>query len=153
VPNRFIVEPYIARLTPKVLIVDDDPESRNLLSEFLAANGYAVGTVGDGAAARAELGQVEDYQVIVADLRMPNESGLDLLRKLYLQKFKGAIILMSSFISQEERKEAQALGAHALLEKPFRLTDLLQKVEEVAPRKPITISPEEQAVSPAGSNT
>jgi DNA-binding response OmpR family regulator len=147
------VEPYLARLTPKVLIVDDDPESRNLLSEFLAANGYAVGTVGDGAAARAELGRVEDYQVIVADLRMPNETGLDLLRKLYLQKFKCAIILMSSFISQEEKKEAQALGVYALLEKPFRLTDLLHKVEEVAPRKPITISPEEQAVSPAGSNT
>ena len=147
------MEPYLARLTPKVLIVDDDPESRNLLSEFLAANGYAVGTVGDGAAARAELGRVEDYQVIVADLRMPNETGLDLLRKLYLQKFKCAIILMSSFISQEEKKEAQALGVYALLEKPFRLTDLLHKVEEVAPRKPITISPEEQAVSPAGSNT
>ena len=147
------MEPYLARLTPKVLIVDDDPESRNLLSEFLAANGYAVGTVGDGAAARAELGRVKDYQVIVADLRMPNETGLDLLRKLYLQKFKCAIILMSSFISQEEKKEAQALGVYALLEKPFRLTDLLHKVEEVAPRKPITISPEEQAVSPAGSNT
>jgi DNA-binding response OmpR family regulator len=145
------VELYVARLTPKVLIVDDDPESRNLLSEFLAANGYAVGTVGDGAAARSELGRVKDYQVV--DLRMPNESGLDLLRKLHLQKSKCAIILMSSFISQEEKKEAQALGAHALLEKPFRLTDLLQKVEEVAPRKPITISPEEQAVSPAGSNT
>lgn len=147
------MEPYLARLAPKVLIVDDDPESRNLLSEFLAANGYAVGTVGDGAAARAELGRVQDYQVIVADLRMPNESGLDLLRKLYLQKFKCAIILMSSFISQEEKKEAQALGVYALLEKPFRLTDLLHKVEEVAPRKPITISPAEQAVSPAGSNT
>ena len=147
------MELYVARLTPKVLIVDDDPESRNLLSEFLAANGYAVGTVGDGAAARSELGRVKDYQVVVADLRMPNESGLDLLRKLHLQKSKCAIILMSSFISQEEKKEAQALGAHALLEKPFRLTDLLQKVEEVAPRKPITISPEEQAVSPAGSNT
>lgn len=140
-------------LAPKVLVVDDDSDSRNLLSEFLAANGYEVGTVGDGAAARAELGRAEDYQVVIADLQMPNESGLDLLRKLRLQKSKCSIILMSSFVSQAERKEAQELGAHALLEKPFRLTDLLQKVEELAPRKPIAISPKEQAVSPAGSNT
>jgi DNA-binding response OmpR family regulator len=147
------VEVRLAKLGPNVLIVDDDPESRNLLSEFLAANGYSVGTVSDGAAARAELGRAEDYQVVVADLQMPNESGLDLLRKLRTQKSKCSIILMSSFISQEEKKEAQKLGVHALLEKPFRLTDLLQKVEEVAPRKPTEISPEEQAVSPAGSNT
>jgi DNA-binding response OmpR family regulator len=126
---------------PRILVVDDDQDSRNLLSEFLAANGYAVSTVEDGAAAREELDRAEGYQAVIADLRMPKESGLELLRNLRRQKSRQAIILMSSFISQVERKQAEELGAWALLEKPFRLADLLATVEEVAPRKAIPISP------------
>lgn len=125
----------------RILIVDDDQDSRNLLSEFLAAYGYRVAAVGDGAAAREELSRAEEYQVVIADLRMPRESGLDLLRNLRRQRSKHAIILMSSFISQTEKKQAEELGARALLEKPFRLTDLLHTVEEVASKKPISISP------------
>jgi DNA-binding response OmpR family regulator len=126
---------------PRILVVDDDQDSRNLLSEFLVANGYAVKTVEDGVAAREELSRTGGYQVIIADLRMPKESGLELLRNLRRQKSEHAIILMSSFISQAERKQAQELGAQALLDKPFRLTDLLAAVVEVAPNKPIPISP------------
>jgi DNA-binding response OmpR family regulator len=125
----------------RILVVDDDQDSRNLLSEFLAANGYAVKTVEDGAAAREELSQTGDYQVILADLRMPKESGLDLLRNLRLQRAEHAVILMSSFISQAERKQARELGAQALLEKPFRLADLLAAITEVAPKNTISISP------------
>jgi DNA-binding response OmpR family regulator len=125
----------------RILVVDDDQDSRNLLSEFLAANGYAVAAVGDGTAARQELSRTEEYQVIVADLRMPKESGLELLRNLRGQISQYAIILMSSFISQAERQQARELGARALLEKPFRLTDLLAAIEEVAPKKPVPISP------------
>jgi DNA-binding response OmpR family regulator len=128
-------------MLPRILVVDDDQDSRNLLSEFLAANGYAVAAAGDGAEAREELSRADGYQVVLADLRMPKESGLELLRHLRRQKSQHAIILMSSFISQAERKQAQELGAHALLEKPFRLADLLAAVEEVAPKKPIPISP------------
>jgi DNA-binding response OmpR family regulator len=126
---------------PRILVVDDDQDSRNLLSEFLAANGYTVKTVEDGVAAREELSRAEGYQVVIADLRMPKESGLELLRNLRRQESRQAIILMSSFISQAERKQAQELGARTLLEKPFRLADLLATVEEVAPKKPIPISP------------
>ena len=126
---------------PKILIVDDDQESRNLLSEVLQANGYAVEAVADGVAARAELRRDDGYVVVIADLRMPKETGLELLRNLRQEKSKQAIILMSSFISGAERKLARELGAHALLEKPFRLTDLLRVVGELACPKPVTILP------------
>ncbi len=134
---------------PKILIVDDDADSRNLLCEFLTANGYSVESVGDGAAARAELDRAKGYQVVIADLRMPNESGMDMLRNLHLQNTRYSIILMSSFISQGEKAEAQELGARGLLEKPFRLADLLRMVEQVAPKMPLTLSPQVHAVSPA----
>lgn len=117
---------------PKVLVVDDDQESRNLLSEVLQANGYAVGTVADGMAAREELRRDDGYVIVIADLRMPKENGLELLRYLQRQKSKQAIIVMSSFFSGAERRQAQELGAQALLEKPFRLAELLRVVDSLS---------------------
>lgn len=124
----------------KVLVVDDDQESRNLLCEVLEANGYVVAAVEDGAAARETLTRDGDYRIVIADLRMPRESGLELLRHLRQQRSKCDMILMSSFISGPERELAQELGAHTLLEKPFRLSDLLQVVGKLAGRNPIEIS-------------
>lgn len=124
----------------KVLVVDDDQESRNLLCEVLEANGYSVEAVGDGLAAREALDRDCDSRIVIADLQMPNESGLELLRKLRQQNSKHEIILMSSFISAMERKIAKELGASALLDKPFRLSELLQVVAELASKNPIGIS-------------
>lgn len=125
----------------KVLIVDDDQESRDLLSEVLVANGYAVEAVPDGVEARKALNRDADCRIVIADLRMPNETGLDLLRKLRKQNSKHEIILMSSFISSAEKKAAKDLGAHALLDKPFRLSELLEAVAEVVAKNSIGISP------------
>jgi CheY-like chemotaxis protein len=124
----------------KILVVDDDQESRNLLCEVLEANGYSVHAVADGQAAREVLSRDGEYRVVIADLQMPHESGLELLRKLRQQNSKQEIILMSSFISGAERETAKALGAHALLDKPFQLSDLLRTVAELAPQNPIGIS-------------
>lgn len=126
---------------PKILIVDDDQESRNLLGEVLQANGYEVGSVADGAAAREELRRDDGYVIVVADIRMPKETGLELLRNMRQQKSKQALILMSSFISGAERKLAQQLGAQALLEKPFRLAELLRVVDDLARQKAPVLSP------------
>lgn len=124
----------------KVLIVDDDQESRDLLCEVLEANGYTAHAVADGSAAREALSHDRDFRIVIADLQMPNESGLDLLRNLREQSAQQEIILMSSFISGTERRIAKELGAYALLDKPFRLSDLLQVVAELASKKPIGIS-------------
>ncbi|MGO8786722.1 MAG: response regulator [Terriglobia bacterium] len=116
----------------KILVVDDDQESRDLLCEVLQANGYAPHAVADGVAAREVLSRDGEYRIVIADLRMPQESGLELLRKLRQQNSKHEIILMSSFMSGAEKKELKALGAHALLDKPFQLTELLQTVADLA---------------------
>jgi DNA-binding response OmpR family regulator len=124
----------------KVLIVDDDKESRDLLSEVLEANGYAVSAVGDGVAARQALAADGGIQLVIADIRMPNETGLQLLRNLRRQKSRQGIILMSSFISRAEERLARELGAQALLDKPFRIAELLQVVGELAAKKASEVS-------------
>jgi two-component system OmpR family response regulator len=125
----------------RILVVDDDPESRDLLCEVLEANGYQqVEAVADGLAAREALARDDDCPVVIADLHMPNESGLDLLRNLQKQKAKHQIVLMSSFISTAERKLARDLGAYALLDKPFRISELLQVVSRLTERNSMGIS-------------
>jgi DNA-binding response OmpR family regulator len=124
----------------KILVVDDDQESRDLLCEVLEANGYAPHAVADGRAAREVLRRDVEYRIIIADLQMPHESGLELLRKLRQQNSQYQIILMSSFISGAERKVARDLGVCALLDKPFQLTELLQAVTMLAPQNAIGIS-------------
>ena len=124
----------------KVLVVDDDQESRELLFEVLASNGYEVAVVENAAAAQAELAGDGDYQIVIADLQMPNGNGLELLQRLRKQKTKHELILMSSFISGTERKMALDLGVGALLEKPFRLSELLEVVAGLASKSSIGIS-------------
>ena len=124
----------------RVLVVDDDQESRELLSEVLVSNGYEVGVVEDGASAQEALAAGGDYQIVIADLQMPNRGGLELLQNLRKQNTKHELILMSSFISGVERKRALDLGVGALLEKPFRLSELLQAVAELASKSSIGIS-------------
>jgi DNA-binding response OmpR family regulator len=124
----------------KVLVVDDDKESRELLSEVLTTNGYAVGLVESAGAAQALLDEDDEYCIVIADLRMPDGSGLELLRELRRRKSKREVILMSSFISGSEKKLALDLGADALLEKPFRLSELLEVVAGLVKGRSIGIS-------------
>jgi len=124
----------------KILVVDDDQESRDLLCEVLEENGYAPRAVANGVEAREVLSRDDGYRIIIADLQMPQESGLELLRNLRQQNSKHEIILMSSFISGAEKKAAKALGAHALLEKPFQLSELLQTVAELVAQDTLGVS-------------
>ncbi len=125
----------------KVLVVDDDSESRGLICEVLESNGYSVASVADGRAAREILEKDGDFRVVIADLRMPIENGLDLIRNLREKNNRHEFILMSSFISAAERKSAERLGVRTLLDKPFRLSELLQSVSELVGKKPIEITP------------
>ena len=124
----------------RILVVDDDLESRNLLCEVLEANGYVAYAVADGVAAREALRNDLSYRIVIADLQMPKESGLELLRKLRQESSKQAVILMSSFMSDAEMKTAKALGAQALLEKPFQIKNLLETVAVVAAQNSVSVA-------------
>ena len=124
----------------KILVVDDDLESRNLLCEVLEANGYAPYAVADGVAAREVLGRDHDYRIVIADFQMPHESGLELLRKLRSENSTHAVVLMSSFMSAAEIKSAKALGVQALLDKPFQIAELLETVAGLSAQGSVQLS-------------
>ncbi len=124
----------------KILVVEDDKESRDLLCEVLSGSDYAVDAVENVTEARRELGANDDYSIVIADLRMPDGTGLELLRDIGMRNSKPGVILISSFMSGLERKAALELGAGALLEKPFRFGDLLQAVANLATPDPVGVS-------------
>lgn len=121
-------------------MVDDDQESRNLLSEVLGANGYSVEVAEDGQGLWKALSVDDGRAVILVDLRMPGENGLEVLRKLQEKKIACDAILMTSFITGAERELARKLGVKAFLEKPFRLSEMLRVVGEIASKNTIGIS-------------
>lgn len=123
----------------KVLIVDDDKESRELLSEVLVMHGYSVGVVESAAAARAAVDADSEYGIVIADLQMPDGGGLDLLESLRRKQSRHEIVLMSSFMSGNERKRALALGADALLDKPFKISELLEVVAGLAKERGLSV--------------
>jgi CheY-like chemotaxis protein len=120
----------------KILVVDDDSESRDLIREVLESNGYTADAVADGVAARQVLERNPGYRLVIADVRMPKEGGLELLRNLRRLDQSCGFILMSSYLSHSDWKLAKDLGAQAFLEKPFTLADLIKTVAGLAPGNP-----------------
>jgi DNA-binding NtrC family response regulator len=104
------------------------------------ANGYSVEAAEDGESLWKALSANGGKAVILIDLRMPGENGLELLRKLQEKKIACEAILMSSFITSVECDRARELGVRAFLEKPFRLSELLRVVNDLASKYPIGIS-------------
>jgi two-component system response regulator AtoC len=112
----------------KILVVDDDPVSRDLLKEVLQKEGFDVRLAESGEAAAAALGR-EDFPLVLSDIRMKQKSGFDLLRELK-EKEKGkdgppvVVVLMTGFGSMEGALEALREGAFDYISKPFQLADL-----------------------------
>ncbi len=118
---------------PRVLVVDDDPDLRDLLATYLGANGHAVQAVGDGAALRAALTRGPLPDVIVLDLMLPGEDGLSLTR--WVKAHWSVPVLMLSARGEEmDRVIGLEVGADDYLAKPFGPRELLARLRALMRR-------------------
>ena len=116
----------------RVLVVDDDPALRELLSDYLTANGMVVEAVGDGAAMRIAL-LAGMPGAIVLDLMLPGEDGLSLAREL--RTHSAVPILMLSARGEEiDRVIGLEVGADDYLAKPFGPRELLARLRALLRR-------------------
>jgi two-component system phosphate regulon response regulator OmpR len=116
----------------RVLVVDDDPALRDLLAEYLTANGMIVEAVGDGAAMRRAVANGMPA-VIVLDLMLPGEDGLSLARDL--RSHSNVPILMLSARGEEiDRVIGLEVGADDYLAKPFGPRELLARLRALIRR-------------------
>jgi two-component system OmpR family response regulator len=121
---------------PHILVVDDDREIRDLLSKFLERQGMRVSAARDAKEAR-KLWPLGRYHLVVLDLMLPGESGLDFAKWLRAQGpgEGGVPIVMLTAMSEEtDRIVGLELGADDYLGKPFNPRELLARIRAVLRR-------------------
>jgi CheY-like chemotaxis protein len=119
--------------TCSILVVDDEPDIRDLLGRMLKASGHEVVCVGNGLEAAKAMTQ-QPIDVVLTDLLMPDKDGIELITELK-RKYPAVRIVAMSGGGHVPRGQylhlAKGLGAHALLAKPFERQELLDVIESV----------------------
>jgi len=127
----------------RILIADDDGTTRDLLREVFEDQHYVVFTVNDGQQA-AEWLERDECHVLLADLRMPYVTGLQLIQGVKKSHPRVHCVLITSCLDKEVREHAEAIGIDRMFEKPVNMQQLLNCVETLvsAPMKSDVLSSE-----------
>jgi two-component system alkaline phosphatase synthesis response regulator PhoP len=114
----------------RILVVDDEPDIRQLNTEVLTESGYKVDVAEDGAVAWQAL-NTRSYDLLITDNEMPKVSGVELLEKLHDARMPLPVIMVSGTMPTEELQRHLWLDIHTILPKPYTIAELLAKVKEV----------------------
>ncbi len=118
----------------RVLVVDDEPIVRDVLSRYLVRDGFDVAEAADGAEALRMVEQ-SSPDVIVLDLMLPRVSGLEVLRSVR-SGGETPVIILSAKVSEQERIEGLDLGADDYVVKPYSPREVVARVNAVLRRAP-----------------
>lgn len=114
---------------PKLLLVDDEEEFVDTLAERLHLRGFQVLTATDGEGA-LRLIEKELPQVVVLDVMMPGQGGLEVLQKIKTRTPRIPVILLTGHGSTADGIEGMRLGAYDYLVKPINIDELIKKMLE-----------------------
>ncbi|MBI1202115.1 MAG: response regulator [Rhodopseudomonas sp.] len=127
---------------PHLLVVDDDRRIRDLLSRFLAGEGYRVTTAETAADARAKLTGLS-FDLLVLDVMMPGETGFELAKSIRTTSAV-PILMLTARDGAEARIEGLTLGADDYLSKPFEPRELSLRIASILKRvRPVVAPPVE----------
>jgi two-component system KDP operon response regulator KdpE len=116
----------MSAVSPKVLVIDDEPPIRKLLRMGLSTQGYEILEAGNGKASLPLLAQKPD--LVILDLGLPDMQGLDLLRMIRARDEKVSIVVLSSRGDEAGKVQALDLGADDYVTKPFGMDELLARM-------------------------
>jgi two-component system, OmpR family, phosphate regulon response regulator OmpR len=119
---------------PHLLVVDDDQRLRELLRRYLSDNGFRVTTAGDAGEARSNLASFT-FDLVVLDVMMPGENGLELTRALRSEG-RIPVLLLTAMAEPEDRINGLEQGADDYLSKPFEPRELVLRIRNVLQRRP-----------------
>lgn len=112
----------------KVLLVDDEEEFCEILSERLGHRGMKVNTANSGEDAVATV-EEHNFDAIIVDLAMPGIDGIETLRQIKEKRPDLEVIMLTGHATVQSSIEAMKLGADDLLEKPVDLDTLMEKIK------------------------
>ena len=122
----------MSELEPHLLVVDDDARLRDLLRRYLSENGFRVTVAADAEEARANLASFA-FDLVVLDVMMPGESGLDLTGALRDDRHSSRlpILLLTAMAEPEDRINGLERGADDFLAKPFEPRELVLRIRNI----------------------
>ena len=118
--------------SPHILFVEDDPEIRGLVADFLRESGYRVSVARDGGEMDAVMGAGR-IDLLILDIMLPGEDGLSLCRRVRAQS-SVPVIMLTARGSEIERVVGLEMGADDYLTKPFSTHELLARIRAVLRR-------------------
>src|SRR5262245_26758479 len=124
--------PYMD-LNTRILVVDDDPDLRKLIGDFLAGHGYRV-AVAENALAMRQAIEADRPDLVILDVMMPGEDGLSAARRL-IHENGPPVIMLSALGSDTDRIIGLEVGADDYLPKPCNPRELLARVRAVLRRR------------------
>lgn len=128
-----MASPMDSTSAPALLVVDDEPEMRGLLAEYLGRHGFAVRVAAGAAEARVQLAEALPAAALL-DVNMPGENGLALARWLREAHPQVAILMVTTAGEAVDRIVGLELGADDYVAKPFELRELLARLRAVLRR-------------------
>jgi two-component system response regulator AtoC len=120
-------------MSKNILVIDDEPNLRHMLSVVLEKAGYTVSSAGDGVEALS-LVETKPFDLVLCDLRMPKMDGLAFLKEAASRNLDASIIMMSAYGSISTAVEAMKLGAADYISKPFKPDEILLKLGQIEER-------------------
>lgn len=140
----------------KILLIEDEPELRKSIKQYLHQEGYLVESASDFLKAQEKV-SIYDYDCILVDITLPFGNGLDIIKQIKELNSKAGIIIISAKNSLDDKVLGLDLGADDYLPKPFDLAELNARIKAIIRRKnfdgdksiilnEITIIPEERSV-------
>ena len=112
----------------RILVADDDPVIRRLISDVLINNGFTVNTASNGEQAWEAL-QYDNYDLLVTDYEMPHLTGIELIERIRKVGMSLPVILVSGSFSAESVRDYPQLQIAAVLPKPFRKLEFLDTIK------------------------
>jgi DNA-binding response OmpR family regulator len=120
--------------TKKILVIDDEKNIRLTLTQALEAPGLAIDTAVNGEEALRKI-SVNDFQIILLDLKMPGMDGMEVLRQISLTHPDIRVIIITAYGSIDSAVEAMKLGAVDFIQKPFAPDEIRSLVTSVIERE------------------
>lgn len=113
-------------MSPRILLVEDEPAVRMIVADLLRDSGYVVEESPDGLAALERL--PEGFDLLVVDVMIPGIGGFELCHRLRERGFDGAILMLTARTRLEDRVEGLQTGADDYVTKPFEPPELLARI-------------------------